>query len=273
MNLDATLAALSRDPAYPIDVAVAALHLARDEYPDLDIPSYVARLEAYGDAIAPRLTGPLAQRVTVFAHFLFDEEGFRGNTGEYYDPRNSYFCDVLDRRLGLPITLSVLAAAIGDRAGLTVQGVALPGHFVAMAVEEDEAVLFDPFHGGRLLDRNAAERVVTAAIGAPYTLTTADLQPALPGTIVTRMLNNLKGVYLKNAEFRRAARVIGRLLQLAPNEPIQHRDLGVALIQHGESGRAIDHLQFYLEHAPSAGDAETVRDVLKQAKHEVAKWN
>jgi len=273
MDLDRTLALLALDPAHPVDVALVALHLARDEYPDLDIPAYVSQFEAYADAIAPRLSGSLALRAATFTHFLFVEEGFRGNHDDYYDPRNSYLNEVLDRKRGLPITLAILAAAIGERAGLTVQGLALPGHFMAIVAEEDEAIIFDPFHAGRTLDIEEAERVVTTAIGQPFTLTSNDLRAAEPGTIVTRMLNNLKGVYLKQGEFRRAARVIRRLLQLRPNDPLQHRDLGVSLIQCQEPGPAIDHLHFYLEHAPAAIDAGTVSDVLKQAKTEVAKWN
>jgi regulator of sirC expression with transglutaminase-like and TPR domain len=273
MDLDRTLALLAIDPEHPIDVAEVALHLARDEYPDLDVPSYLARLEGYADAIAPRLVGSLAERTVVFTHFLFDEEGFRGNELDYYNPHNSYFSDVLDRRLGLPITLSVLAAAVGERAGLTVQGVGLPGHFVAKAVEGDEMVLFDPFHGGRILSLKAAEELVSPLIGQSFSMSAVDLIPAPPAAIVTRMLSNLKGVYLKLADFRRAARIIGRLLQLTPHDPLQHRDLGVTLIQNGEPGRALDHLQFYLDHAPASEDAETVRDVLKRARGEVAKWN
>src|SRR5207249_3648722 len=117
MLLDATLAALAADPRHPVDLAELALHLARDEYPDLDVAVYLARLDALADEVRPRLAaGSLAARTTELAHFLFEEHAFAGNADNYYDPRNSYLSDVLDRKLGIPITLSVLAMAVGTRA-------------------------------------------------------------------------------------------------------------------------------------------------------------
>ena len=209
MDLDATLAALVADPFHPVDLAELALHLARDEYPDLDIPVYLSRLDALADAVRPRLVGSLVGRVEAFAAFLFDDHGFAGNTAEYYDPRNSYLNDVLDRRTGLPITLSLVAVAVGERAGLTVHGVGLPGHFVARAVDGSDGVLFDPFHGGQILDAAAASELVEGVTGEPFVLTPAAVRPAPPGAVAARLLTNLKGVYLRTADYRRAARVCG----------------------------------------------------------------
>jgi regulator of sirC expression with transglutaminase-like and TPR domain len=159
MDLPAALAALAADPHADCDLADLALHLARDEYPDLDVPVYLSRLDDLADRLRPRLTGRLAADAVALVQLLFEEEGFAGNAADYYDPRNSYLNDVLDRRTGLPITLSVVAMEVGTRAGLVVEGVGLPGHFVAKAVGEDgAAVQFDPFHGGRFLDRRGARR-------------------------------------------------------------------------------------------------------------------
>src|SRR6188508_80632 len=116
MDLDATLAALAADPTAPVDLGELALHLARDEYPDLDIPAYLARLDDLADTLRPRLGDSIAGNAVELTHLLFEEEGFTGNAGDYYNARNSYLNDVLDRKLGLPITLAVLAAAVGDRA-------------------------------------------------------------------------------------------------------------------------------------------------------------
>jgi len=168
----------------------------------------------------------------------------------------------------------VLAAAVGDRAGLSVVGVGLPGHFVAKAVGDDGAeVLFDPFHGGQLLDPAGCEALVSAVTGRPFTLTAEAAAPTPPGLIAVRMLNNLKAVYLKDGDFARAARVMERLVQLDPADPIQRRDLGVSLMHAGHPGRAIDHLRFYLDRAPDADDAAAVQEFLDGAVREVARWN
>ena len=273
MDVDATLRRLAADPFAPVDLAALALHLAADEYPELDVPSYLARLDGYAAALAPRLAGPLADRVAELAALLFDEEGFVGNAEEYYDPRNSYLNDVLDRKLGIPLTLSLVAMAVGGRAGLTVHGVGLPGHFVAKASAGDDELLFDPYHGGGVLDPDGCAELIEAATGRPFAVTDDVLEPTPPGLIARRMLTNLKGVYLREQDFARAARVTGRLAVLAPDDPTQLRDLGVTLAHAGQPGKAIDPLAAYLAAAPDAADADAVGDFLKDARRQVARWN
>jgi len=273
MDLDAALRRLAADPDHPVDLAELALHLAADEYPGLDVPAYLARLDAYAAAVAPRLTGPLAGRVAALTGYLFGEEGFRGNADDYYDPRNSYFNDVLDRKLGLPITLSVLAAAVGARCGLAVAGVGLPGHFVAKAVDAGGEVVFDPFHGGRVLDRAGCEALVEGVTGREFTATADALAATPPGLVAFRMLSNLKAVYLRRPDFPRAARVMERMVQLAPGDPTQRRDLGVALVRAGKPGRALNHLRAYLEVTPAPEDAGAVAAFLREARQAVARWN
>ncbi len=275
MDLDATLSLLAADPGMPVDLAEAALLIARDEYPDLDVAAYLARLDLLAAAVAPRLyAGTLADKVGVLAQFLFDEHAFGGNDDDYYDPRNSYLNDVLDRKTGIPITLSLLAAAVGRRAGLAVVGVGLPGHFVAKATDDGGGeVVFDPFHKGRVLDAGGCEALVRAVTGEAFTATPEAFAPTPSGVVVARVLNNLKGVYLRASDFARAARVTGRLAQLTPHDPLQRRDLGVTLVQAGQPGRAIKPLESYLTDAPAADDADTVRDILKRAKAAIARWN
>jgi regulator of sirC expression with transglutaminase-like and TPR domain len=274
MDLDTTLAALAADPRLDVDLAELALHLARDEYPDLDVSVYLARLDDLADRLQPRLTGRLAADAVELVQLLFADEEFSGNQADYYDPRNSYLNDVLDRKAGLPITLSLVAAAVGTRAGLTVEGVGLPGHFVAKVVGEDgSAVFFDPFHAGRFLDKAACEELVEGATGRPFTLTPDAAAASPSGAVAVRLLTNLKSVYLKAADFARAARVTERLVVLLPQDADQRRDLGVCLIHAGRAGRAVPHLRAYLAAAPAAADAATVREFLSGALREVAKWN
>jgi len=273
MDLDAALDLLSREPDAPLDVAEVALHLARDEYPDLDVDAHLAELNGMAHEAGAYLRGDLRSRVTGLCRYLFHEMGFRGNTRDYYDARNSYLNVVLERRTGIPISLSAVAMAVGTRAGLEVVGVGLPGHFVVKAVEDGESIVFDPFHGGRLLAPADCEHLVLQVTEQPFEATPEHLRAVPMGVTVQRMLNNLKGVYLRQADFRRAVRVMERLRQLDPDDPLQRRDLGASLVQAGQPGKAIDHLTAYLSAVPGAEDAATVRHLLQQAQNSLAGWN
>jgi regulator of sirC expression with transglutaminase-like and TPR domain len=273
MDLNAALTTLARNPTATLDVAEVALGLARDERPGLDVEAYLGELTAMAREARTRLHGDLGTRVARLCRFLFHDLGFRGNAKEYYDARNSYLDEVMDRRLGIPITLSVAAMAVGCRAGLTVVGVALPGHFVVKAVQGNEQVLFDPYHGGRRLTPEDCATLVEQAAGVPFEPTPTNLRAAPLGAIVARMLTNLKAVYLREGDFCRAVRVMERLRQLTPDDVTQRRDIGAALLQAGDPGRAIDHLSTYLAETPAADDAADVRRLCDQARGLVARWN
>jgi regulator of sirC expression with transglutaminase-like and TPR domain len=271
--LDSLLDQLARDPAADVDVAAVALWLAADAYPDLDPSVYLRRLDALADRARPLLVGDLPEQVAGLSHFLFDDEGFRGNAADYYDPRNSYLNDVLDRKAGIPITLSVVAMAIGRRAGLEVVGAGLPGHFIAKAVRGGQEVLFDPFHGGQILTPAECEELIETVTGRPLAVTPELLAATPPGHIVARMLNNLRGIYAAREAWGRVVRVLGRLRQLDARDPDLRRDLGAALVRGGKPGPAIDHLKAYLAAAPDAADADEVKRILARAVADVARWN
>src|SRR6266849_5315379 len=230
MNLDEALNQLAEQADARLDVAELALWLARDEYPELDVDAYLSELNGMAHEAKTYLRGSLEARVTGLCRYLFHEMGFRGNTQNYHDPRNSYFNQVLDRRTGIPITLSVLAMSVGQRAGLQVVGVGLPGHFVVKAVAEGREVLFDPFHGGRLLTPTDCEHLVQQVTGQSFAAGPATLAALPLGLLLMRLLNNLKAVYLGQKDFTRAVRVLERLRQLDPADPLQRRDLGISLL-------------------------------------------
>jgi regulator of sirC expression with transglutaminase-like and TPR domain len=274
MNLDTALTVLAQDLAAPLDVAEVALHLARDEYPQLDVDAMLGELRGMAREARQRMHGPVDTQFRGLCRYLFHDLGFRGNIENYYDPRNSYLNEVLDRRLGIPITLSVIAMAVGARAGVHVVGVGLPGHFIAKLIADNgREQLFDPFHGGRLLTPEECEALVHQAAGIEFQAVPDSLRAVPTGLILQRMLSNLKGIYLQQSDFRRAARVIGRLRQLTPDDPLQTRDLGASLLHAEEPGRAIDLLQEYLQACPKAEDAEAVGKLLRQAREAVARWN
>ncbi|VTU01377.1 tetratricopeptide repeat family protein : Uncharacterized protein OS=Singulisphaera acidiphila (strain ATCC BAA-1392 / DSM 18658 / VKM B-2454 / MOB10) GN=Sinac_5030 PE=4 SV=1: Transglut_core2: TPR_9 [Gemmataceae bacterium] len=274
MKLSDALTALAENPNHPVDLARVALLIARDAYSQMSPRAYLRRIDRLAAELRPRLTGSLTARTAELCSFLFDESGFAGNTAHYYDPRNSYLNKVLDRHVGLPITLSLLAVAVGNRAGLNVVGVGLPGHFVAKAVDDSgREVIFDPFNGGQFLDTDACEAVVSAITGRQFEATPEALAATPPGAFVLRMLNNLKTAYIADRSHLRAARVARRLTQLLPHDPDQRRDLGLLLVQADRCGAAVNHLRHYVAAVPDADDAPEVRKVLSRALSDVAKWN
>jgi regulator of sirC expression with transglutaminase-like and TPR domain len=271
--LDSLLQSLAVDPNADVDLAEVALRLAVDEYPDLDVDDYLTRIDEIAELVAPVIPDNLDVVVEELTRILFQELDYHGNTGDYYDPRNSYLNEVLDGRVGIPITLSILAIAVGRRIGIDIVGVGLPGHFIAKAIGVDGEILFDPFHGGRFLTPSDCEELVASATGKPFTIMADSLTATPPALIVFRMLNNLRGIYTQREDFPRIARVLGRMWQLSPGDASLRRDLGAALLRAGRPGQAIDHLRSYLEQSPYADDKEQVRALLSQALSQVAKWN
>jgi regulator of sirC expression with transglutaminase-like and TPR domain len=273
MNLDAVLAELSNNPAADYDVAEIALHLARDEYPQLDVAGYLDQLRDLARDARPHMSGNVAEQTAGLCRYLFHQIGYRGNAKDYYDPRNSYLSDVMDRLTGIPITLSLVTIAVGRRVGLPLVGVGLPGHFIVKCGDGQPPLLIDPFHGGRQVSLDQAEAMVARVTGVTKPIASPDLWPMPPGPFVTRMLNNLRGIYLNGDDSRRAARVLRRLYQLNPVDAHVRRDLGLCLVRLKRPGPAIDHLSWYLNAAPEAEDAEAIRQLLQGAKRDVGRWN
>jgi regulator of sirC expression with transglutaminase-like and TPR domain len=274
MTISQAVELLARNPDAPLDVAQVALLLAQDEYPDLDIVTQLAGLNAWADQLRPQLRGSRHQRLDQLADFLFLELGFQGNSDDYYDPRNSYLNDVLERRTGIPITLSTLTMALGQRLDLNIVGVGLPGHFLVKLIDPAGGdVIFDPFHRGRRLSLEECETMVRDITGLPFEASVQSLAPCSLGTLAFRLLGNLRGIYQKNEDWPRAARVLGRMVQLDPLAPVLRRDLGHALARQGSLGKAVDHLAFYLRQAPEAEDYAAVTDLLASVKRQLAAWN
>lgn len=272
-NLDTILDHLSREPTACYDVAEIALLLARDEYTDLDVEGYLSELDGMAHDLRDYLRGNLAVQLHGLCRYLFHELGFHGNINDYYDPLNSYLNVVLERRTGIPISLSALVMAVGTRASMRIQGVGLPGHFIVKASTDTEEILFDPFHGGRRLEREDCECLVQQVTGMPLEITPANLQGLPLGLMVQRMLNNLKAIYLGKGDFRRGVRIIRRLHQLEPDNPLHHRDLGACMVHLRQPGKALDQLETYLGAVPDADDADQVEKLILQAQRELARWN
>jgi len=256
-----------------IDLACAALAVARIEYPDLPPSGSLAALDDLAARSAVSRAGGGRRALDRLCEFLFDGEGFRGNAEDYYDPRNSCLNDVLDRRLGIPITLAVVAMEVGRRVGLEIQGVGLPGHFCVGARIGGELVVRDPFGGGRVLERAEAEAIASRAVGRPVKLTDAHFAPTPKAQIVVRMLRNLEGIYARREDWTKALAVIDRLLVIDTNAPTHLRDRGTVLVRLGELHRGASEWERYLTRYPQARDAAAFKEELRRVRQTLAEKN
>ncbi len=259
-------AALVARPEAELPLAEAALLIAAEEYPQLPPGSYLRRLEQLAERVRDRLSDETAPLVLLqeLSRVLFQEEGFRGNAEDYYDPRNSFLNDVLDRRLGIPITLSVVYLEVGWRLGLPLEGVNFPGHFLVRYEGEALRILVDPFQGGELRFEGDAQALLDRVYGGSVPLQPEYLRPADRKDILARILANLKGIYLNAHEDARALAAVERLQLLRPNEPEELRDRGMILARMGRAVEAREELQRYLERAPRAADAGRIQLLLEQ---------
>lgn len=242
---------LIKGPEGDLDLAQAALLIARDAYPLLSVGAYLGRLDELSHDARKQLGRPRRNRTVVerLNRFLFADLGFRGNTEDYYDPRNSYLNEVLDRRVGIPITLSVIYMEVGRRLGYQIDGVGLPGHFIVRLAGRDE-LFIDPFNRGDILDREDCVEKVRRLFGTPVEDSPELLAVATKAQIITRMLNNLKAIYLRQELFERALPVVDKILLLDPDNPQERRDRALVLLRLKRYPEARTQLAAFLDVCP-----------------------
>jgi len=240
-------------------LAQAALVIARIEYPRLDAAAYLERLDGMGDT-AQRWIGRHADEtgdgsplscITGLNRYLFENQRFTGNRDRYEDPRNSCLNEVLDRRTGIPITLSLVYIEVGRRAGLQVEGVNFPGHFLvrlpADMTETRGCVIIDPFHAGALLSERDCRRLLQKHVGAEVAFSKSLLAPATRMQIIVRMLLNLKRTYVHMRSFPQARDVTELLLAVTPSALSELRDRGLLAYHLNDMTSALRDLQTYLK--------------------------
>jgi regulator of sirC expression with transglutaminase-like and TPR domain len=204
-----------------VDLAQAALMIAESEYPALDIPAYISALDRFG-ARARRAvnSAPGDPPMATVLRVLYGDLGFHGNAGDYYDPRNSFLNDVLDRRTGIPITLGVVLIEVCRRVGIDASGVSYPGHFLVRSGTPSGAVFIDPFEGVPL-DEQELIAIYQRATGEDGPIDPRRLEPASRKQILLRMLNNLRSIYESRADQRRLQDVLLRMAVLAPSDELR----------------------------------------------------
>ncbi len=263
-------------PEHEIDLAEAALLIAREEYPDLDVEAYRVRLDRMADGARPRLAKSKGNPFAVIDGlntYLFHELGFSGNQDDYFDPRNSYLNDVLDRRRGIPITLSVIYMEIAARLGFPLEGVAFPGHFLVRHASGDRSILIDPFHAGQILLPDDCRQRLKVVTGSDTPLEPRFFLTAGKKQILARMLNNLKNIHMKSGDFPRALKVIEMLLPLSLQDACLVRDRGLAHFKLDRFGSALEDLEAYLRLEPAASDAADVRKQIRNIHRLTAMLN
>ena len=256
-------------------LAEGALWIAAEAYPGLDVREWLGRLDALGRRASERLVPDMTVDAAAGAvgRLLFEEEGFQGNTGDYYDPRNSFLNDVLERRVGIPITLSVVFIAAAARAGLQAVGVGLPGHFVVRVDRGGRHRLVDPFHGGRLLDQAGCEALLAKLRPDAGPLDPRWLSPVTTRQVLVRMLNNLKAVYTALGDWGRALAASERIVLLVPDALEELRDRGTLHARLGRASAAVRDWEAYLKRAPQASDAGAIRAQLRALRQALASRN
>ena len=243
-------------PEEDLDLGRAALLVAGEEYPELDVAEHLRRLDGYADAVrqlAPNGLSP-EELASLLGRYLFVEQGFQGNSADYYNPDNSYFNRVLDTHIGIPITLSLLFLEVARRVGLRCRGVGMPGHFL-VGLEGSE-YYFDPFNGGSTLTADDCRRLAEGLFGSRMTWRDDYLTPCTKYEFLFRLLNNLKMVYERTGVSDKAAGVIQRMIMVNPEAASLYKDLAEMQYQMQQYRAAIRSLESYLREAPEAPDAQ-----------------
>lgn len=262
------LAALLDGSGADLDLARAALLIAAEEYPQVMPDFYLRRLDELAERVKDRLANETAELIVLdeLTRVLFQEEGFRGNVEAYYDPRNSFLNDVLDRRLGIPLTLSIIFLEIGWRLGLPLEGVNFPGHFLVRYGGVGMRLLVDPFQRGAIRFEDQAPELLDRVYGGAVSLKSDYLRPAGRRDILVRLLSNLKGIYMNvsTRDVPRALAAVERILLIQPTAIEEVRDRGMLLARAGRIDEALIDLERYLNEAPEAPDADGVKTLITE---------
>ena len=253
---------LLQTPEGELDLAQGALLIAAEEYPDLRPGVYLNRIERMATELKHRIRGEVEPtRVVERTNlYFFEEQHFKGNREEYYDPRNSFLNEVLERRVGIPITLAVLYVAVGERAGLPVRGVGMPGHFLVKYAPASGEIFIDAFNG-RTLTREECGKMLEEMYGGTVEMRPALLEPSTKRQILARILNNLKSLYMSRGDLQRALSASDRIMLADPHLTSEWRDRGMILFQLHRDADALKDFNRYLAVRPEPEDAPRIKQM------------
>lgn len=255
-------------PDEQIDLALCALYIAQEEYPDLDVLEYINALDTIASEIKERLPTqkyPL-RIIQCINQYLYKDLGFSGNTVEYYDPRNSFLNDVIERRLGIPITLALVYLEIAKRIDFPMVGVGMPGHFLIRPAVADMEIFVDAFNQGEVMFPDDCQERLMQVYGQPVTMQPEFLLTVSNRQFLARILSNLKIIYLNAQQLSKALAAVERILLLFPDTAAEIRDRGLIYYQIGRWVAAVNDFETYLAKVPEAQDAPVIRRLLNQLK-------
>jgi regulator of sirC expression with transglutaminase-like and TPR domain len=254
-----------------VDLACAALEIARDDYPDLDVAGYLRRIDQIAVHVMERLESEktVYHRIAALNSVMFEEHGFHGNRRNYYDPKNSFLNEVIERKMGIPISLSVLYMEVAQRTGLPLYGVSFPGHFLVKYSDDRERIVIDPFNAGEVKSRESLGQLLKSLYGGKVTLVDDFLEPVTKKQIIRRMLNNLKMIYLQEKNFLKILAVLQRLVVLDPSSAEDIRDRGSVYLKLECFQYALADFESYLGLVPNAKDADAVREEIVALRKQV----
>ncbi|MGF1520543.1 MAG: SirB1 family protein [Nodosilinea sp.] len=255
-----------QQPTAQVSLARAALYVAQEDYPHLAVDDYLAMLDRMAETLRQRLPSdryPL-KIIRAINDYLFTELNFRGNSIDYYDPRNSFLNQVLERRVGIPITLSLVYLELAQRVGFPMVGVSMPGHFLIRPTVSEMDLFVDPFHQGEILFEQDCRSRLKQMFGEAAQLEPHHVAAITPATFLVRLLTNLKLIYLRNRDVPKALDAINRILLIYPAAVGEWRDRGLILYQQGLPDEAQLDLERYLYQHPEATDAFEIRRVIEQ---------
>jgi len=259
-----------------IDLVRGALTIARTEYPELNIESYVHRVDELAHHAESRISeiGDASETIAAVNHVLFRQAGLRGNREDYYDPRNSFLNDVLDRRLGIPITLALIYMEIGRRLGFPLFGVGMPGHFLLKNYDIDgHETLIDCFNGGDILNSQDCQRRLDEIYSGQMTLRPEFLFAVSRRQMLTRILNNLKTVYMSARNFKKVLPLVDLVLVIYPRSPEDVKQRALLRYSLGQSKGAAEDLEEYLRMSPEASDSDEIRQTALSIRRMLALMN
>ena len=275
--MSARLTALLDGPEETVCLARAALLVAEGQYPGLDIEDYLARIDGYARELQERLGDDAGhtERLGALNQYLFQELGFAPDTDNYYDPRNSFLNEVLERRRGIPLSLSILYIAVGRRLGLDLRGVSFPGHFLVKCAVDGGVVVLDPYYRGLSLSLEDLQKRLREVRGGEVSraIVSEMLVSAAPREVMVRMLRNLKSIYLKAQQYNDALAVLEWIVPLAPGEHEEVRDRGIVYQELECFRAALADFERYIAHAPRAADAEAIRGRIVEMQKLAARLN
>ena len=258
-----------------INLAEAALLIAAIEYPNLNSAAYLKRLDGFAEIIHERLAdnAPDFEKIAAINNLLFDELGFRGNRDNYYDPRNSFLNEVIDRRTGIPITLSVVYIEVAERLHLNLVGVGMPAHFIVKHSCAGADTFIDPFNAGQLLSEGQCAELLAEMSAGSVDFRREYLSPVTKKQILTRMLANLQGVYSRGGDYGRALKVIDYSIMLSPDAPNQVRDRARLLLALGRRADALRELERCLTLPGALTYQESITEEINTIRREQARMN